>query len=93
SLTHKEIPYSVAVFIEEFKEGDPTYISAVIHVEKTSQKAIIIGKGGKMLKEIGTQARIDIQKFLGSRVFLELFVRVTRNWTKNPNMMKDLGYK
>lgn len=93
SLTHKEIPYSVAVLVEEFKEGDPIYISAVIHVEKASQKAIIIGKGGKMLKDIGTQARIDIQKLLGSRVFLELFVRVTRNWTKNPNMMKDLGYK
>jgi len=93
TLTQKEIPYSAAVEIEEFKEDDPVVISAVIHVERPSQKGIVIGSKGKMLKEIGTQARIDIQRLVGCKVFLKLFVRVTRDWTKNPRVMKELGYK
>ncbi|MBN2297518.1 MAG: GTPase Era [Deltaproteobacteria bacterium] len=93
TLTHKEIPYAVAVEIEEFREGDPTYIRAVIHVERSSQKGIVIGSGGAMLKEIGKQARIDIEELTGSRVFLELFVKVTKDWTKKPNMLRELGYK
>jgi GTPase len=92
-LIQKEIPYSAAVEIEQFKEGEITRISAVIHIERTSQKAIVIGKGGSMLKKIGTQARIDMERLLGQKVFLELFVRVTENWTKNPRELKRLGYK
>ncbi|MEA2102070.1 MAG: GTPase Era [Thermodesulfobacteriota bacterium] len=94
TLTHREVPYAVAVQVEEFREDDdPVYIGAVIHVERTSQKAIIIGKSGSMLKEIGRQARKDMQRLLGQRVYLHLFVRVTRDWSKNPRMMKELGYK
>lgn len=93
TLTKKEIPYATAVEIEEFREGEPTYIRAVIHVERPSQKAIVIGAGGKMLKEIGKEARIDIQRLLGTRVFLELFVKVTRDWSKRPGALKELGYK
>jgi GTP-binding protein Era len=93
TLTHKEIPYAVAVEIEEFREGQPTYIRAVIHVERSSQKGIVIGSGGRMLKEIGKQSRLDIQRLVGNKVYLELFVRVTKDWTKNPKALKELGYK
>jgi len=93
NLTQQEIPYAAAVEIEQFKEGDPTYINAVIHVERPGQKAIVIGKKGAMLKEIGTQARLDIQRLIGTKVFLELFVRVTKDWTKNPHELKRLGYR
>jgi GTPase len=92
-LTQKEIPYSTAVEIEQFKEGDIARISAVIHVERPSQKAIVIGRGGSMLKKIGTLARIDMERLLGQKVFLELFVRVTEEWTRNPRELKRLGYK
>ena len=92
NLTQQEIPYAVAVEIEQFKEGDPTHINAVIHVERPGQKAIVIGKKGAMLKEIGTQARLDIQRLIGATVYLELFVRVTKDWTKNPHELKRLGY-
>lgn len=92
-LTRKEIPYASAVEIEEFREGDPTYIRAVIHVERPSQKGIVIGAGGSMLKTIGKEARLDIQRLTGTRVFLELFVRVTKDWTKKPKTLRDLGYK
>lgn len=93
TLTKKEIPYATAVEIEEFREGEPTYIRAVVHVERPSQKAIVIGAGGKMLKEIGKEARLDIQRLLGTRVFLELFVKVTKDWSKRPRSLKELGYK
>jgi len=92
TLTHKEIPYSVAVEIEQFREGFPTYIGAVVHVERESQKAIVIGEKGGMLKQIGTLARLDIQRLLGVKVYLKLFVRVTRDWTKNTQELKRLGY-
>ena len=88
-LTHKEIPYACAVQVERFEEGDPVRIAAVIHVERPSQKGIIIGRGGMMLREIGRQARLDMQRLLGSKVF----VRVSRDWTKNPRLMRELGYK
>jgi len=93
TLTRREIPYAVAVEIEEFREGDPTYIRAVIHVEKSSQKGIVIGAGGAMLKTIGKDARLDIQRLTGTKVFLELFVKVTKDWTKRPKILKELGYK
>ncbi len=93
-LTKKEVPYSVAVVIERFEDkGSLISISAVINVERDSQKGIIIGKGGQMLKEIGTEARKDMEKLLGTKVFLELFVRVQAEWTKSPGALKEFGYK
>jgi GTPase len=93
TLTQREIPYATAVEVEEFREGEPTYIRAVIHVERPSQKKIVIGAGGKMLKEIGKEARIDIERLVGTKVFLELFVKVTKDWSKRPGSLKELGYK
>lgn len=109
NFTHEEIPYSVVVIVEEFKEkageetggdrrggkgGGPGVVSirAIINVERDSQKGIIIGKGGRMLKRIGTASREDIEKFLGSRVYLELFVRVSKDWTRSPKALKEFGY-
>ena len=96
TLTKEEIPYSVAVVVEEFKERprkNLTYISAVINVEKDSQKAILIGKGGGMLKSVGTYAREDIERLLGAKVFLKLFVRVKKGWTKDERALKEFGYE
>ncbi len=92
-LTRQEIPYSTAVVVEEFSEG-PKVISirAVINVERDSQKGIIIGRKGAMLKKIGTQARVEIERFLGARVFLELFVRVKKDWTVNERSLREFGY-
>jgi len=92
-LTRQEIPYSTAVMVEEFKEG-PKVISirAVINVERDSQKGIIIGRKGAMLKKIGTLARAEIERFLGAKVFLELFVRVKKDWTVNERSLREFGY-
>jgi len=92
-LTHQEIPYSTAVVVEEFREG-PKVISirAVINVERDSQKGIIIGKKGSMLKKIGTLARVEIERFLGAKVFLELFVKVKKDWTVNERSLREFGY-
>ncbi len=95
-FTHQEIPYSVAVQVEGFKEDrerNLVVINAVISVERKSQKAIIIGRGGSMLKKIGTSAREDMERFLGCRVYLELFVRVEKDWTKNRRLLKEFGYR
>lgn len=92
-FTKDEIPYSAAVVVESFKEKKSLIsISATIHVERDSQKGIIIGKGGAMLKRIGTAARQDIERLLGTKVFLELFVRVEKDWGKRPDVMKGFGY-
>ena len=92
-FTRQEVPYSVAVVIEGFKETEGLVsISAVINVEKDSQKGIIIGRGGQMLKKIGSAARVDIEDLLGTKVFLELFVRVSKDWTKKPSYLKEFGY-
>jgi GTPase len=94
-LTHKEIPYATAVTVDAFKEDEEKNlirISATITVEKDSQKGILIGKGGKMLKEIGTQARIEMEKFFAAKIFLELFVRVRKDWTKDSKWLKEFGY-
>jgi GTP-binding protein Era len=94
-LTGEEIPYAVAVTIESFKaspEKKRVNIQATIHVERDSQKGIIIGKGGAKLKEIGTAARRDIAQLLGSRVFLKLFVRVQKNWTRDTKALRRFGY-
>ena len=92
-FTKDEIPYSAAVVVESFKEKKSLIsISATIHVERDSQKGIIIGKGGAMLKRIGTAASQDIERLLGTKVFLELFVRVEKDWGKKPDVMKGFGY-
>jgi len=89
----KEIPYSVEVVIEEFTE-EPTidHIRAVIYVIRDSQKGIIIGHQGKMLKKVGTEARIDLEKFLEKKVFLEMFVKVDPNWRDDNKKLKRFGY-
>ncbi len=92
-LTGEEIPYAVAVTVEKFDQQDHlTVIHAKIHVEKTSQKGIIIGKNGQMLKKIGQDARIDIEKWLGHKIFLHLFVRVQKNWSKDTRALRRFGY-
>ena len=93
--THQEIPYVTAVVIDAFKEDEAKNlirIAATIHVEKESQKGIIIGKKGAMLKEIGTRARFELEKFFAAKVFLELFVRVAKDWTHDPRMLREFGY-
>jgi len=94
-LTHREIPYATAVTVDSFKEDegkDRIRITATITVEKDSQKGILIGKGGRMLKEIGTQARLEMEKFFAAKIFLELFVRVRKDWTKDARWLKEFGY-
>jgi len=95
-LTGQEIPYTCAVTVENFLESEDdgmVRIHAVINVEKDSQKGIIIGKAGAMLKKIGTLARKDLERMLGVRVYLELFVRVEKNWTTDPKALRRLGYE
>ncbi len=94
-LTHREIPYAAAVTVDSFKEDEEKNrirITATITVEKDSQKGILIGRGGRMLKEIGTQARLEMERFFAAKVFLELFVRVRKDWTKDPRWLKEFGY-
>lgn len=93
-LTRKEIPYGVAVVIEEFSEKpekDLVVIKAAIHSERESHKPILIGKKGAMLKKIGSQAREELEGLLGCKVYLELFVKVDRGWTQDPNAIKEFG--
>jgi GTP-binding protein Era len=93
-LTSDEIPYSVAVETVSWEEKDGlVIIGAEIYVEKESQKGIIIGKRGKMLKEIGTRSRREIESILNSRVFLELWVKVKENWRKRISALRELGYQ
>ena len=90
-LLHEEIPYSTFINIVEFKEREKgkDFISAEIIVEKESQKSIVIGRKGSMLKDIGQASRKSIEKFLGKQVFLELFVKVRKDWRKSENFLKD----
>jgi GTP-binding protein Era len=89
----KEIPYSVEVEIEEYKEGAKLdSIRAIIYVSRESQKAIVIGHQGKMLKKVGIESRLDLEKFLEKKVFLELFVKVDPDWRDNDNKLKRFGY-
>jgi GTPase len=95
-LLRQEIPYAVAVTVEQFSEKPEQSridIQALIHVERDSQKGIIIGKQGQTLKEIGRQARRDIEALLGCHVFLGLFVRVQKNWRKDPRALSEFGYR
>jgi len=88
----KEIPYSVEIEIESFEEEkDISRIRAIIYVMRDSQKGIIIGHQGKSLKKVGTEARIDIENLLGQKVFLELYVKVLKNWRDNKSTLKRLG--
>jgi GTP-binding protein Era len=93
-LTREEIPYGVAVTIDEFTEKEEKnliVIAATIHTERDSHKGILIGKHGSMLKEIGQQARQELEGLLGCRIFLELFVRVDPGWTQNPQALTEMG--
>ncbi|MFZ4862426.1 GTPase Era [Sphingobacterium sp. Mn56C] len=93
-LYDKEIPYSTEVVVTAFKEeGNLTRISAEIIVERDSQKNIIIGKGGAMIKKVGTYARQDIEEFIGGKVFLEVFVKVLSDWRSKKNHLKRFGYE
>ncbi|MDQ1296410.1 MAG: GTPase [Bacteroidota bacterium] len=90
----KEVPYSVETEIESFKdEPGIIKIRALIHVSRDSQKGIIIGHKGTMLKKVGTEARHDMENFFGKKVFLELYVKVTKDWRDKPAMLKRFGYR
>ncbi|MDP4207033.1 MAG: GTPase Era, partial [Bacteroidota bacterium] len=89
----QEIPYSVEVEVEGFSdEPEILRVQAVIHVSRDSQKGIIIGKQGKALKKVGTEARIDMEEFFAKKVFLELYVRVTKEWRDKENQLRRFGY-
>jgi GTP-binding protein Era len=89
----KEIPYSAEVIVEKFAEKDNSiHIMAVIYVERDTQKGIIIGKGGNKIKRVGIEARQDIEKFFDKKVFLELFVKVEKDWRNRENKLKEFGY-
>ena len=91
---NKEIPYSVEVQTEEFKEEESIIrIRSLILVERESQKGIIIGHNGVALKKIGSKARIDLEKFFGKKIFIELYVKVSKNWRSNSNQLRKFGYK
>jgi len=93
-LTHDEVPHAVAVVIEEMRERDDqmVYVRANVFVERESQKGIIIGKHGAMLKAVGEAARTDIEKLLGSRIFLDLWVKTRRDWRNELQGLRQLGY-
>ncbi len=92
-----EVPYATAVTIDEYREPEeeekPVYIDAVIHVERPSQKGIVIGSGGKMIRRIGTEARLKIEEFTGRKVYLNLRVKVLRNWRRREGALKLLGFR
>ncbi len=91
---HQEVPYGVAVDVESWEENEErgqTVIHAVIYVAKPMYKAMIIGKNGSGIKEIGTEARMEIQELLGGRVHLELWVKVRENWMDDPAFLRELG--
>jgi GTP-binding protein Era len=93
--TGEEIPYAVAVVIEEFDESrrpELVSIRAVIYVEKDSQKGIVIGKGGRLLKRVGQEAREEAEELLQARVFLDLWVKVWKNWRRDPRALRQFGY-
>ncbi len=96
NMCGEEIPYAVAVVVEEFEERrppKPVYIRATVYVEKESQKGILIGAQGRMLKKIGQAARVDLQGILGRPVYLELWVKVEKNWSKNERTLRRMGYR
>ena len=94
-FTREEVPHSVAVVVERIRREDDekVLVQATVIVERKSQKGIIIGKGGKMLRQIGTQARKDIERMLGDKVYLELWVKVQPNWKDKQADLAAFGYK
>jgi GTP-binding protein Era len=92
--THEEVPHAVSVLIEQFEESPRlTRIAAVIYCERDGQKAILLGKGGQMLKKIGTDARLDIEKMVGTKVFLELFVKIKAGWRDSRSFVEELDWR
>ncbi|GAK39646.1 GTPase Era [Paenibacillus urinalis] len=93
-MTREEVPHSIAVTIEDMRvqENGTVQVSAVIFVERDSQKGIIIGKQGSLLKEVGKRSRQDIERLLGSKIFLELWVKVKKDWRNQERVLKDLGF-
>jgi GTP-binding protein Era len=92
-LYQEEIPYHTTVIVNEFKEKSTLVkIAADIIVNRETQKGILLGEGGKMIKQLGTEARKDIEQFLGQKVFLELFIKVRPKWRDNEFMLKEYGY-
>ena len=94
NLLEQEVPHGIAVEVDEYTErsDEMTYISAVIYVERQSQKSIVLGEGGRMIKAIGKAARPDIEELVGTRVYLELWVKVWEKWRKRAGMLRQLGY-
>jgi GTPase len=95
AVTEEELPYSVAVEVVQWEEREDGLISIIcnIYIERDGQKAIIIGKKGSMLKTVGSAARVDIEKLLNAKVFLELWVKVKKNWRNDDQALKELGYR
>lgn len=92
-LYDKEVPYSAEVLVEKFEEKENSiHIMAVIYVERDSQKAILIGKGGDKIKQVGIEARKDIEQFFGKKVYIELFVKVEKDWRNRDNKLRAFGY-
>ena len=93
-MLKQEVPYSLAVQVEEMKEKENgiTNIQAALHEKKKKKKGIIVGKKGQMIKQIGTEARKELEEFLGNKVFLELWVKVSERWRKNEDRLKEFGY-
>jgi len=92
--THEEVPHAVSVLIEQFEESPRlTRIAAVIYCERDGQKAILLGKGGQMLKKIGTAARLDIETMVGTKVFLELFVKIKAGWRDSRSFVEELDWR
>ncbi|HYR42306.1 MAG TPA: GTPase Era, partial [Terriglobia bacterium] len=90
----EEVPHAVSVMVEQYEEGERlTRIAATIYCDRPSQKAILVGKGGQMLKKIGTASRMDIEKMVGTRVFLELFVKVQPGWRESRQFVEDLDWR
>jgi GTPase len=90
----EEVPHAVSVMVDQYEEGERlTRIAATIYCDRSSQKAILVGKGGQMLKKIGTAARMDIEKMVGTRVFLELFVKVQPGWRESRQFVEDLDWR
>lgn len=93
--TREELPYAIAVVLDEFREDEEKgliMIKATILVERDSQKRIVIGEGGRLLKEVGQEARMELEKMLGRKIYLELWVKVKRNWRQDERILKELGY-
>jgi GTP-binding protein Era len=90
---HQELPYALTVEIEEFKRnGGMLRIGAIIWVERDGQKQIVIGKGGKVLKQVGTGARHELQELFGEKVFIRLWVKVSRDWSDSERALRQFGY-